>query len=231
MQTMNVSPVVLFIVLIVFGFLSASTFYFYNRSTAETDPKKSAEATFQAETLPNQTEQPSLVDSNTVPAEPRGRLSYPANVYKVQPRESLFAIGEKMGVSWMIIKSANGLKDENLIQADFPLVVPKLSKETDYYRVNFLINEEKASEINRELREQDSSEWYDPLHVAKTQVEPYFNATENDTFKLTEADYSQGTALVEAKTDTRLVYIGLVQPKTKGEKGLWAMYYVEDRTP
>lgn len=228
---MNVSPVVLFIVLIVFGFLSASTFYFYNRSTAETDPKKSAEATFQAETLPNQTEQPSLVDSNTVPAEPRGRLSYPANVYKVQPRESLFAIGEKMGVSWMIIKSANGLKDENLIQADFPLVVPKLSKETDYYRVNFLINEEKASEINRELREQDSSEWYDPLHVAKTQVEPYFNATENDTFKLTEADYSQGTALVEAKTDTRLVYIGLVQPKTKGEKGLWAMYYVEDRTP
>lgn len=230
MQTMNVSPVVLFVVLIVFGFLSGSTFYFYNKSTDSTSADKKADATtFQAD-LPNSEQQQSLVDANTTPAEPRGRLSYPAHSYKVQPKESLFAIGEKMGVSWLTVKAANGLKDENLIQADFPLVIPKLSKETDYYRVNFLINEDKASEINRELREKETSEWYDPVQVAKTHVEPYFNATEKDTFKLIEADYSNGTALVEAKTDTRLVYIGLIQPKTKGQKGLWALYYVENRT-
>ncbi len=227
---MNISPLVTFVVLIVFGFLSGSTLYFYNRSTTETEAKKSAAATFQAETLPNQSDQPTKVDTLTVPAEPRGRLSYPANTYKVQPKESLFAIGEKMGVSWLIVKAANGIKDENLIQADYPLVIPKLSKETDYYRVSFLINEEKASELNRELRETDKSDWYDPLLVAKSHVEPYFNATEADEFKLIEADNSKGTALVEAKTDTRLVYIGLVQPKTKGQKGLWALYYVEDRT-
>jgi LysM repeat protein len=230
MQTMNVSPLVMFVVLIVFGFLSGSTLYFYNRSSAETESKKSGEATFQSETLPNQNDQPTAVDTLTVAAEPRGRLSYPANTYKVQPKESLFAIGEKMGVSWLIVKAANGIKDENLIQADFPLVIPKLSKETDYYRVNFLINEEKASELNRELRETDKSEWFDPVQVAKTHVEPYFNTTEADSFRLVEADNSKGTALVEAKTDTRLVYIGLVQPKTKGEKGLWALYYVEDRS-
>lgn len=230
MQTMNISPLVMFVVLVVFGFLSGSTLYFYNRSNADTDTKKTTTATFQAETLPNQEEQPTNVDTLTTPAEPRGRLSYPANTYKVRPKESLFAIGEKMGVSWLIIKAANGIKDENLIQADYPLVVPKLSKETDYYRVNFLINEEKASELNRELREAEQSEWYDPVQVAKTHVEPYFNTTENDSFRLVEADNSKGTALVEAKTDTRLVYIGLVQPKTKGQKGLWALYYVEDRS-
>ncbi len=230
MQTMNVSPVTMFAVLIVFGFLSGSTFYFYNRSSSETEAKKSADATFQAETLPGDSEQPSKVDSLTVPAEPKGRLSYPANTYKVQPKESLYAIGEKMGVSWLIVKAANGLKDENLIQADFPLVIPKLSKETDYYRVNFLINEERASELNRELRDQDKSDWYDPALVAKANVEPYFNANENDNFRLVEADYSKGTALVEAKTDTRVVYVGLIQPKTKGQRGMWALYYVEDRT-
>lgn len=230
MQTMNISPVVLFVVLVVFGFLSGSTFYFYNRSNSTTESKKTTETSFQAE-LPNQSEQqPNLVDTNTAPAEPRGRLSYPANVYKVQPKQSLFAIGEKVGVSWLKIKAANGLKDENLIQADHPLVIPKLSKETDYYRVNFLINEEKASEINRELRDKDTSEWYDPVAVTKMHVTPYFNTTEGDAYKLIEADYSKGTALVEAKAETRLVYIGLIQPKTKGQKGLWALYYVEDRT-
>jgi hypothetical protein len=135
-----------------------------------------------------------------------------------------------MGVSWLTIKAANGLKDENLIQADYPLVIPKLSQETDYYRVSFLINEERASELNRELRTQDKSEWFDPIQVAKTRVEPYFNTTENDNFRLVEADLSKGTALVEVKTDTRLVYVGLVQPKEKGEKGLWALYYIEDRS-
>lgn len=227
---MNVSPVTMFVVLAVFGFLSGSTFYFYNKSRSEDVKQKSGEATFQAENLPNSSNQPSKVDELTVPAEPRGRLSYPANVYKVQPKESLFAIGEKMGVSWLTVKAANGLKDENLIQADYPLVIPKLSKETDYYRVNFLIDETKASELNRELRDKDSSEWYDPVQVAKTHVEPYFNALETDTFRLVEADYSKGIALVEAKSETRLVYVGLIQPKTKGQKGLWALYYVEDRS-
>lgn len=230
MQTMNVSPVTVFVVLTVFGFLAGSTFYFYNQTRSETDAKKTGEATFTAEQLPNQDQQPSKVDELTTPAEPRARLSYPANTYKVQPRESLFAIGEKMGVSWTTIKKANGLKDENLIQADFPLVIPKLSKETDYYRINFLINETKAAELNRELRSADTSEWYDPVHVAKTHIEPYFFAEDTDAFRLVEADYSNGTALVEAKAETRLVYVGLVQPKTKGQKGLWALYYIEDRT-
>ncbi len=227
---MSVSPLTVFVVLVVFGFLSGSTIYFYNRSQSETVKQKNAEATFQAESLPSPAETSSKVDELTAPAEPRGRLSYPANVYKVQAKESLFTIGEKMGVSWQTIKSANGLKDENVIQADFPLVIPKVSKETDYFRVNFVVDEAKASELNRELRDKESSEWYDPVEVAKKHVEPYFNALKTDVFSLVEADLSKGTALVEVKSETRLIYVGLIQPKIKGKKGLWALYYVEDRS-
>lgn len=225
---MNISPLALFGVLIVFGFLSGSTLYFYNKSDTKS-PKNNTQPTFQADSLPQ--DQPAAtdkVDTLTVPAEPKGRLSYPTNVYKVQAKESLFAIGEKMGVSWLIIKAANGLKDENLIQTDYPLAIPKLSRETDYYRVNFTINEDKAAELNRELRDKDSSEWYDPVNVAKKSAVPYFNLEEADQMKLIEADYSRGTALVEAKAEGRLNYVGLIQPKTKGQKGLWALLYVEN---
>lgn len=221
------SPLTIFIILAVFGFLSASTIYFYNKSKP-VDVDKQNSTTFNAE-LPKESSEPSKVDQNTVAGEPKNLLSYPANTYKVQPRESLFAIGEKMGVSWLIIKAANGLRDENLIQADFSLVIPKLSKETDYYRVNFLINEVRASELNRELRDQQESEWYDPVEVVKKTAQSYFGITDQDQMKLVEANYSNGTALVEAKTEERENYIGLIQPKTKGQKGLWALYYVESR--
>ncbi len=224
---MTNSPVTLLAILLVFGFLSGSTIYFYNKSKVDS-PTSSKSVKFDAQ-LPQDSSGPSKVDQNTQPAEPKGRLSYPANIYKVQPKESLYSIGEKLGVSYTTIKAANGLKDENLIQADYPLVIPKLSKETDYYRVNFLINDEKAAELNRTLAKEDKSDWYDPTLVAKQNASPYFGITDTDNFRLIEADYSHGTAVVEAKTDAHTNIVGLIQPKTKGQKGLWALYYVESR--
>ncbi len=221
------SPLTIFIIIAIFGFLSGSTIYFYNKSKPIVAEKENTNS-FNAE-LPQASNEPSKVDQNTVPGEPKNLLSYPANTYKVQPRESLFAIGEKMGMSWLIIKAANCIRDENLIQADYPLVIPKLSKETDYYRVNFLVNDNRATELNRELRDQQQSEWYDPISVVKKTALTYFGFTDQDQTKLVEADYSKGTALVEAKTEERTNYIGLIQPKTKGQKGLWALYYVESR--
>jgi LysM repeat protein len=225
---MQVSPIAVFVVLIVFGFLTGSTLYFYNKNNPD-EKKGDQAATFQADNLPEGSDVSSKVDELTVPAEPKGRLSYPSNVYKVQPRESLFAIGEKMGISWQVIKAANGLKDENLIQADYPLVIPKLSGETDYYRVNFTINEVRAAELNKELRDASESEWYNPIDVAKKAAVPYFNTDEGDEWRLVEADYANGRALVESKAEGRLNYVGLIQPKTKGQKGLWAVLYIEDR--
>lgn len=226
---MNIPPGVLVTTILLFGFLTGSTLFFYNKSSLSKPVANHDQADTFSGDIPATIDAnaPDQVDAATKPAEPKGRLSYPANVYIVQPKETLFAIGAKFQQPWTLIVEANGFTDANLIQANFPLVIPKFNKNTDYYRVNFVMNEDKLSEVNRDLRETSSSDYFDPIKVAKKSAVPYFGVNENDAFSLIEQDLSKGTALVQAKTDSRNNYIGLVQPKVKGEKGLWVVLYVE----
>lgn len=225
---MTLPPAAIFLIILIFGFLTSSTLYFYNKSQVSTDKKTAAETTFVADVPePTSAESAKRVDELTKPAEPRGRLTYPANVYLVQPKETLFAIGTKFGIGWQLIKSANGVTNENLIQADFPLVIPKLDSRSDYFRVNFVVNEDKASELNRELRDQESSPLFSSLEVAKTTAVPYFGVAITDSFSILEEDLANGTALIEAKNEAFTNVIGLIQPKEKGKRGFWGVLYVE----
>ena len=225
---MNVSVNVIIVVIVIFGFLTGSSLYFYNKNKPSIKGSENSQE-FSAE-LPNSklTGQAEIVDKNTVPAEDRGRVTFPANVYTVGKGETLFAIGVKFQVNWQLIVLANGLENENSIQYGKKLVIPKLSNETDYYRVDFTINEDNASNLNRELRDQETSDYYDPKLVARNFAVPYFGVSESDEFNLIEQDNSRSTALVEAKSSTRTNLIGLYQPKQKGEKGFWAILYIEN---
>lgn len=226
---MTVSPTALIVIVIIFGFLTGSSFYFYNRSRPAVANHGNQKISFSGDVPKEASTVNQKVDSNTTAADPKGRLSYPANTYKIQPKESLFGISQKFGLTLALLKRANNITDENLIQADFPLVIPKLDTSTDYYRINFLIDQDKASELNRELRDQSSSDWFDPIAVAKKTAVPYFSVTATDSFTLAQADLSQGKAAVEAKAaDGHINVIGLVQPKVIGKQGLWALLYVED---
>lgn len=225
---MNIPTSALIVTVLLFGFLTGSTLFFYNKTRVEKTQKTEQVNLFNAE-LPKSVDAntPDEVDAATKPAEPKGRPSYPANVYTVSPKETLFAIGNKFNMPWTLIVEANGLSDANVIQANFPLVIPKYNKNTDYFRVNFVLNEDKLTEMNRELRDAKESEYYDPIKVAKKHAVPYFAVNEQDSFSLIEEDRSKGTALVEAKSERQTNVIGLIQPKTKGEKGLWVVLYVE----
>lgn len=228
---MQIPTTILLVAIIIIGFLTGSTVYYYSKSRTESASKNTSEKVFDPQATPaTEAEKPNLVDTQTQAAEPKGRLSYPANSYTIQPKEALATIGEKMGVSWKLIKLANGFANENIIQSGMVIVIPKLNTKTDYYRINFIVNEEKATDLNRELRTADSSEFFDPITVAKKYAPPYFGVKAEDGYTLLEKDLSKGTALVEAKKDENVSnLIGLVQPKTTGEKGLWAMLYIEHR--
>jgi len=218
------------VLVIVFGFLSASTVYFYQKSRNLTASKKQTSSSFQSKIpAPPTDNAQTLVDQLTKPAEPRGRLSYPANVYVVEKSETLFTIGEKFDLPWQIIKQANGIINENLIQAGFVLAIPKLDQFTEFYRLNFLINEAKATDLNRELREVESHELFSSTFVAERDAVPYFGITADNSFTLLEEDLSKGTAVVEAKGAEATNLVGLVQPRVKGKKGFWALLYVERR--
>jgi LysM repeat protein len=226
---MRISPAILVIIIVLFGFLTGSSLYFYNKSRVSKKTATQNSETFTAE-IPETVDAnaPDIVDENTKPAEPKGRPSYPAHTYTVQSGETLFAIGNKFQQSWQQIVLANGLSNENLVQAGSILVIPKLNKNTDYYRVNFVLNDDKLTDLNRELREVDESDQFNPLFVAKETAVPYFNVAESDVFTLIEEDRSAGTALVEAKkADGQKNVIGLIQPKIKGAKGFWVILYVE----
>lgn len=227
---MSLPPVVIVVVLLIFGFLSGSTAYFYNKSRQANVSGTQKITAFNGEvTKEEKSTGPDKVDELTKPADPKGRLVYPANVYVVQPKETLFAIGNKFAISWQMITLANGLVNENVVQADYPLVIPKLNQNTDYYRVNLVVNEDKATQLNQELRKADSNELFDPINAAKKQALPYFGVKGDDVFSLLEQDLSQGTAVVEVKKADRSVIIGLIQPKIKGDKGFWATVYIENQ--
>lgn len=227
---MNLPHSAIFVIILIIGFLTSSTLYFYNKSRTLTGNKGTNSTSFEADVpQPTASENAKKVDELTKPAEPRNRLTYPANVYIVQPKETLFAIGEKFGLSYQRIKAANGVTNENLIQADFALAIPKLDSRTDYYRINFLVNEDRASELTRELRDKQDDPLFNPIEVAKKDAVPYFGVATSDTFTILEQDLAAGTALIQAKSADRTNVIGLIQPKIKGKTGFWGVLYVEER--
>lgn len=220
----------LLVLVLIIGFLSSSTVYFYSKSRSFDARKKSGETSFNAD-LPQLTASQSSqkVDELTKPADPKGRLSYPKNVYTVEAKETLFGIGAKFGVDWKLIKLANGITNENLIQAGYTLVIPRIEITTDLYRVNFKIDEEQASQLNRDLRDKTTDSLFNPIEVARKNAGPYFGITTENEFTLLEQDESRGTALVQVNTGDASAVIGLWQPKEKGKKGFWAILYVELR--
>lgn len=225
---MNIPINVVIAVVVIFGFLTGSSLYFYGKNKSTNSNNQGNSESFNGQ-VPKITGsgQAELVDKNTKPADHRGRVTFPANVYSVKKGETLFGIGSKFQVNWQLIVLANGLESENSIQAGKQLVIPKLSNETDYYRVDFTVNEDNASLLNAQLRDESTSDYYDPKIVARTSAVPYFGIGEGDEFTILEQDNSRGTAVVQAKGGEITNVVGLYQPKQKGEKGFWAILYIE----
>lgn len=224
---MNIPLSAVIVVVIFFGFLTGSSLYFYNKTTPKTTEKSLTEE-FNGE-IPSSgsSTQPGKVDELTVPADVKGRVTYPSNTYTISKGDTLFGVGAKFELDWKLIVLANGLESENVVQTGKKLVIPKLSHETDYYRINFTLDDDNASALNRELREVEESDKYSPIIVAKDLAVPYFSISEDDEFSLLEQDNSRGVALVQVKTADRESVVGLFQPKQKGEKGFWAILYIE----
>ncbi len=228
---MKVPSYFLVIIIVIFGFLCGSTAYFYNKSRTNTAVSSGKNiTTFNGDIA--QSSQPdtsSLVDANTKPATPHGRLSYPANVVTIAAGDSLASIAKKMRITGTILAQANNITNVNSIEAGQELAVPKVNKNTDYYRLNFVVNDDQATALNLQLRTVTSSDSFDPVKVAQTSTAPYFSIKKTDTFILAEQDLSKGTAVVTDKMADHTAVIGLIQPKITGKNGFWAVVYIEQQ--
>lgn len=218
---------VVVIVLLLFGFLTGSTLYFYNKTRPVSKTNTQNSTAFNGTITTDKSIQPDPVDTLTKPGNPVGVLSYPANTYTVQAGESLFVIAKKLNLTQDLLSAANSITDANSIQAGDLLVIPKLNDSTDYYRLNFIINDQMAVSTLQTLRNQSSSDQFDPVKVAKQVAVGFWGIKSIDTFTLANQDLSKGTAVVTDKLSTYTAVIGLAQPKTTGDKGFWALVYIE----
>lgn len=220
----------LVILLVVFGFLVSSTIYFYNQTRSSTASQTHNANGFVGPIVkePASTA-PDPVDSLTKPADPRGRLSYPANVYTIGNRETLAVIAAKMNESQKYIINANSFANANSLQAGQVIAVPKLNTTTYYYRLNFIVSESVAEQTIISQRDNFNADLTDPVKVAKNSAVAYFNITNNDTFTLRSEDESKGLATVAVAKPNYTAVIGLTQPKTIGKDGFWAIAYIEEQ--
>ncbi|AKM82736.1 TPA: LysM peptidoglycan-binding domain-containing protein [Candidatus Berkelbacteria bacterium] len=144
------------------------------------------------------------------------RPSSPSDTVVVGQGETLFAIGQKAGVSWTQIADANGI-DADKIKVDQTLIIPKNNQ------IGFTVNKDMAASLQKDV---DAGKYLFRLtavDTAKADSPSAYGITSTDTFAQASIDETAGSATVTAKKGDKIYLITLIQPSTKGAKGIWAI--------
>jgi len=243
---MTAKPVTIFLIILV-TVLTISTSYLYtknkpssitvtpveNAKDTSTDTTSTSETV--APTMPDTTTQPSTTKPSTTvndgeasPLVNKNRASNPDKSYLVKSGETLYPIGLKFNLDWTIIAKANGLSDSNNIQAGIILVIPDYDVDTKKITINYSIDTDKATTLEKNISLGKELWRQDPLEVAKKETYPCFKLSSTDTFTLGSKNIEKGIAQVSAVKDNLNYEIGLVQPVTKTADGIWTISYVKE---
>lgn len=227
---MKVPLVVIIIGIIAYGFLTASTVYYYNQSQEVTAKKSVNTNNFVGPVVQAQgSNQPNPITQYTQPSAPDGSLSYPANIYTIATGDTLATIATKLNLAQQYIANANSIIDPDSVEIGQQLVIPVLNTTTYYYRVNFIVDDNVAGQTVISQRSSPNSALTDPVKVAQSSASGYYNINTSSTFSLASEDLSKGQATVAVKEAGYTAMIGLIQPKTLGKDGFWAMVYIEEQ--
>lgn len=225
--------ILLAILIVVATFLATCTGFFYAKSNslekklsdgqkttteAAASVSGTAETTTLAATTDTTTTATPVADtiSNVTTTSADSRPSSPADTVTVGEGETLFEIGQKAGVSYTLIAEANGI-DANKIKVGQTLMVPKNNQ------ISFIVNKEKAASLQKDV---DGGKYGFRLSVvdtAKADSPTAYGLLSTDSFVKDKVDVAVGSATVIATKGDKKYLITLVQPATKGEKGIWAI--------
>ena len=221
---------VLFTLLIILaGLLAVSSGFFYakNRNlenilsdeSVKTDDTPKTETTGLNSTTPAtepKTATTTPPTATTAPVVTGNKPSGPTDTVVVGMGETLFQIGQKVGVSWVVIAEANGI-DADKIQAGQTLIVPKNNQ------VAFSVNTDKANAIQQSVTQGKDPFRLSPSETAKSDALKIYGIAASDTFTQVKVDLTAGTAEISCLHTDKTYTISLTQPVTKGEKGIWAI--------
>lgn len=166
------------------------------------------------------TEKPEVKKEEPKKTEPEG-VSLLFEEYKVQKGETLSLIGEKFKISWLKIAELNKIEEPYQIKEGQVLKIPKEEKLPSSEKME--IDQEKMKTFQAEV-DQGKQIWrLDPIEVIKADAPASFKFTALDTYTLKSKDLEKGESEVIVKKDINNYEVKLIQPITKGEKGIWAI--------
>lgn len=210
----------IFITLLVLIMISAGAASFFYAKTRSLEKKvedlssAKSSGSITATNTTNKTTTP--VVTPTVPAAAGNRPSSPSDTVIVATGETLMTIGSKTGVSWLAIADANGI-DPNKIQAGQTIIIPKNGQ------VNFTVNPTVAQGLQKDVDSGKYAQRLDPAATAQLDAPTVYGLTATDTFTATKLDQTSLSATVTVSKNNKTYTISLVQPVTKGAKGIWAI--------
>lgn len=140
-----------------------------------------------------------------------------AETYLIQKGDTLFTISLKFNTTMDELAKLNNIADFNQIKIGQLLKIPKTVSTSSKSTIQ--VDLAKMKEI-QSLVDQGSQPWrLDPVEVVKADAPASYEFTALDTYTLKSKDIVKGEAVVAVRT----FEIDLIQPITKGEKGIWAI--------
>ncbi|OGD57329.1 hypothetical protein A2V71_00720 [Candidatus Berkelbacteria bacterium RBG_13_40_8] len=221
---MNKQFKILFIVLlVVIGLLATSTGFFYAKTVSlQNEDKTSAsqegskKITDTTATTTDTTAESSTPSAVTTPASLGSRPSSPSDTVTVKSGDTLFSIGQDVDVSWTLIAEANGITDEK-IKVGESLIIPKNNQ------IGFTVNQEKAASLQKDVDAGKTLFRLSALDTAKSDSSPVYGIETTDNFTQDKIDETAGSATISVTHGDATYSINLIQPVTKGPKGIWAI--------
>lgn len=150
--------------------------------------------------------------------------------YTVMPGDTLFGISLKFKVSMDELAQLNGISDANQIKAGQVLKIPKEGGIAESGKIE--IDLAKMREIQALVDQGEQSWRLDPVEVTKATAPASFEFNALDSYTLKSKDLGKGEAVVIVKktkdSQTQNFQVDLIQPVTKGEKGIWAIVSIKE---
>lgn len=219
--------ILLAILIVVATFLATSTGFFYAKSSSlqkklDTNQKTTSEAVstvLDTKVTTTTTATPSATDTKTstvTTSSSDGRPSSPTDTVIVAVGETMFAIGQKVGVSYTLIAEANGV-DADKIKVGQTLIIPKNNQ------ISFVVNKDKATVLQKDVDGGKYAFRLSALDTARADSPTAYGLASTDSFVKGTVDATAGSAIVTVTKGDKTYLITLIQPVTKGEKGIWAI--------
>lgn len=220
--------VVIFIVIVLAAMFAGSSGFFYAKTISLEDKlsnqkKKVVPTTISkvtdsaAVTVPiTETTKTPVAATTTVPVSSETKPSVPSDTVVVAAGETLFAIGQKAGVSWTQIAEANGI-DPDKLKVGQTLIVPKNNQ------INFTIDKVKTASLQKDVTNGKYLFRLLTVDTVKSDASSSYGLLSTDTYTQKSIDLTAGSATVIATKGDKTYTVTLIQPDTKGEKGIWAI--------